>query len=109
MFSLSFPNSKMHLRNLARLPGLHVCGLLAGTLGSVNTDIIQEPCSQLARLLMQQEFTAATGLRGEEAAGTTRFDKWLLFTHDWQTNPPRCAANHLKITAHMFPLRNVPC
>lgn len=104
-----FPQLQNGPVNLVQLPGLHVCGLLARTLGSVNMDIIQEPCSQLAWLLMQQDFTVATGLRGEEEAGTTRFDKWLLFTHDWQTNAPRCAANHLKITAHMFPPRSVPC
>lgn len=104
-----FPQLQNAPEHLVQCPGLHVCGIRAHTHGSVDVDIIQEPRSQLAWLLMQQEFTAATGLRGEEEAGAARFDKWLLFTRDWQTNAPRCAANHLKITAHMFPLGSVPC
>lgn len=48
--------------NLMRLQGLHVCRLLAHRLGSMSVFIIQELCIQLAWLLMQQEFAAATGL-----------------------------------------------
>lgn len=84
------------------LQGLHVCRLLAHRLGSTSVFIIQEPCIQLACLPMQQEFTAATGLEGMRRLELLVLtNSFCLFTTGKQMLHQH-AANHPKITAHMF-------